>query len=173
MKKSLVGAFVAAASLTSFSLVFDTKAQADDWGCQVILCLSNPGGPTQYGECRPPIEKLWRQLAKGHFFPSCSAAGFQASRPRYEPYYCDEGYRLTIRYGDRGQEASCVSTTPQIVSDSECYSDGRNAGFSSAWRWNGGARQCQRSVTTRPHVRTQPHYVDVTIDGIGRQRVWY
>lgn len=169
MKKSLVGAFVAAASLTSFSLVFDRKARADDWGCQVILCLSNPGGATQYAECRPPIEKLWRELAKGHSFPSCSGAGFQASGPKYEPYYCDEGYRLTVRYGDHGQDASCVSTTPQTVSDSECSS---NRG-SSGWSWNGRVRQCRRYVFRRPHVRSQPHYVDVTIEGIGRQRVWY
>ncbi|AEH82011.1 conserved hypothetical protein (plasmid) [Sinorhizobium meliloti SM11] len=85
MNTSLVRAFVAAASLASFYLVFDGKARADDWGCQVILCLSNPGGPTQYAECRPPIEKLWRALAKGHSFPACSGVGFQASRPGYEP----------------------------------------------------------------------------------------
>lgn len=173
MNNSLVGAFVAAASLTSFSLVFDSKAQADGWGCQVILCLSNPGGATQYAECRPPVEKLWRELAKGHSFPSCSGAGFQTSRPRYEPYYCDEGYRLTTRYVDRGQEASCISTTPQTVSDSECDPDRRRSRPSSGWRWNGQERQCQRYVTMRPHVRSQPRYVDVTIDGVGRQRVWY
>ncbi|WP_223215859.1 hypothetical protein [Rhizobium herbae] len=173
MIKALLKAFVATASLASTSLVFDSKGRADDWGCEVILCLSNPGGATQYAECRPPVEKLWRELAKGHSFPSCSGVGFQASRPRYEPYYCDAGYRLTTRYGDRGQEASCVSTTPQTVASSECYSHGGNAGFSSSWHWNGGGRQCQRYVTIRPHVRSQPHYIDVTIDGVGRQRVWY
>jgi hypothetical protein len=25
----------------------------------------------------------------------------------------------------------------------------------------------------RPNLRSQPHYVDVTIDGAGKQRVWY
>jgi hypothetical protein len=173
MNKSLGKVFVAAASLASFSFVFDSKAHADDWGCQVILCLSNPGGPTQFAECRPPIERLWSELAKGHSFPSCSGAGFQMSRPGYEPYYCDEGYRLTIRYGDHGQEASCVSSTPQTVSDSECYSDRRNSGSSSGSSWNGKEPECQRYVTMPPRVRSQPRYVDVTIDGIGRQRVWY
>jgi hypothetical protein len=169
MKKALVSVFVPAVSLASFPLGFDSKARADDWGCQVILCLSNPGGATQYAECRPPVEKLWRELAKGHSFPSCSGAGFQASEPKYEPYYCDAGYRLTIRYGDHGQEASCVSTTPETVPDSECYLDRGSSG----WSWNGSERQCQRYVSVQPHVRAQPHYVDVTIDGIGRQRVWY
>lgn len=46
-------------------------AQADNWGCQVILCLSNPGGPEQYSECVPPIEKLWRALRHGDPFPAC------------------------------------------------------------------------------------------------------
>ncbi|MBB3913360.1 hypothetical protein GGQ65_000629 [Rhizobium fabae] len=27
--------------------------------------------------------------------------------------------------------------------------------------------------TARPNVRSQPHYVDVTIDGAAKQRVWY
>jgi hypothetical protein len=172
MDKSLMQAVVAAASLASFYLVFDGKARADEWGCQVILCLSNPGGPTQYAECRPPIEKLWRELARGHSFPTCSGVGFQALRPRYEPYYCNDGYRLTTRYGDRGREASCISTTPQTVSSDECYSDNDRI-TSAMWRRSDGRIKCQRYVTTRPNVRTQPHYVDVTIDGVGKQRVWY
>ncbi|MFM0503136.1 MULTISPECIES: hypothetical protein [Paraburkholderia] len=46
-------------------------AHADDWGCQVILCLSNPGGPEQYSECVPPIETLWNALRHGDPFPTC------------------------------------------------------------------------------------------------------
>ena len=172
MDKSLMQAVVAAASLASFYLVFDGKARADEWGCQVILCLSNRGGPTQYTECQPPIEKLWRALAEGHSFPTCSGVGFRASRPVYEPYYCNDGYLLTTRYGDRGLEASCISTTPQTVSGDECYS-GNDRINSATWRWNEGRRECQRYVTTRPNVRPQPHYIDVTIDGVGKQWVWY
>ncbi len=41
------------------------NARADDWGCKVILCLSNPGGATQYAQCRPPVQKLWWWLARG------------------------------------------------------------------------------------------------------------
>lgn len=172
MNNSLVRAFVAAASLASFYLVFDGKARADEWGCQVILCLSNPGRPTQYAECRPPIHKLWRELAKGHSFPTCPSAGFRTSRPKYEPYYCDDGYRLTTRYGDRGLEASCISTSPQTVSNAECYS-GNDRITSATWRWSEGRRECQRYVSTRPNVRPKPHYIDMTIDGFGKQTVWY
>src|SRR3546814_853700 len=75
-------------------------ARGDDWGCQVLLCLSNPGGATQYAKCRPPIERLWSHLAKGRSFPICSGVGFTATTPRYEPYYCDAGFQLVSRSND-------------------------------------------------------------------------
>ena len=70
--KSLINKF-----LIVLALMFGVTAtaQAEDlWGCEVMLCLSNPGGPTQFNECKPPIQKLWKHLAKGHSFPSCSQA---------------------------------------------------------------------------------------------------
>ncbi|AJD42455.1 hypothetical protein RGR602_CH03138 [Rhizobium gallicum bv. gallicum R602sp] len=173
MKNLLIRTFVALLNASPSYLISGSHARADDWGCQVILCLSNPGGATQFTECRPPIEKLWRELAKGHAFPSCNGNGFTASAPGYAPYYCDKGYRLTTRYSDRGRQVSCISTTPQTVSNNECYSDSERGVHSSAWHWNDGQRQCQRYVTMQPHMRAKPHYVDVTIDGIGNQRVWY
>jgi hypothetical protein len=172
MNKSLVRAFFAAVSLASFYLVFDGKARAEDWGCQVILCLSNPAGATQYPACRPPIHKLWHELAKGRSFPTCSGVGFRVARRGYEPYYCNDGYRLTTRYGDRGLEASCTSTAPQTVPHSECFF-GDDRVTSATWRLREGRTECRRYVTTRPNLRPQPHYVDVTIDGVGKQRVWY
>ena len=68
-------------------------AHADDWGCQVILCLSNPGGPEQYGECVPPIEKLWNALRHGDPFPTCDFAagdspGTSASNTDASAAYC-------------------------------------------------------------------------------------
>jgi hypothetical protein len=65
----------------STSLLAPGVAHADDWGCQVLLCLSNPGGPEQYGACVPPIEKLWRALRHGDPFPSCAfgSGGSQGS----------------------------------------------------------------------------------------------
>ena len=54
-------------------------AQAQDWGCQVLLCLANPGGPTQYAECVPPISRLWDALRRGNAFPSCNGASASTS----------------------------------------------------------------------------------------------
>lgn len=179
MRTSFVPAFVAAATVASFSLVFDSKARADDWGCQVILCLSNPGGPTQYAECRPPIQKLWRHLAKGRSFPTCSGVGFRSSRPGYEPYFCNEGYTLTGRFGPDGWDATCVSTEVKPVESYFCSSgsdsSGANQGSvaSPQWRWEEGRLQCVANLLARPNVRDQPRYIDITIDGVGKQRVWY
>jgi len=48
--------------------------QASDYGCQVLLCMANPAGPMAVDECKPPIRKLYRDLAKGKPFPSCTMA---------------------------------------------------------------------------------------------------
>lgn len=28
-------------------------------------------------------------------------------------------------------------------------------------------------IFARPNIRQQPYYIDVTIEGVGKQRVWY
>jgi hypothetical protein len=61
-----------ALALCAGSLVFaPCLSSADDWGCRVLLCLSNPGGPEQYNACVPPIERLWSALRHGDPFPTC------------------------------------------------------------------------------------------------------
>lgn len=76
-----------------------TLARADDWGCQVLLCLANPGGPEQCSECVPPIEKLWSALRHGDPFPTCEFgsggteginAGTSASNTFASAAYCRE-----------------------------------------------------------------------------------
>ena len=63
------------------SILAPGVAHADDWGCQVLLCLANPGGPEQYSACVPPIEKLWSALRHGDPFPTCDfgAGGSQGT----------------------------------------------------------------------------------------------
>ncbi len=67
--------------LAAWSVFAPTLARADDWGCQVLLCLANPGGPEQYSQCVPPIEKLWSALRHGDPFPTCDfgSGGSQGS----------------------------------------------------------------------------------------------
>jgi hypothetical protein len=77
------------------SMFAPNLAHADDWGCQVILCLSNPGGPEQFSECVPPIEKLWNALRHGDPFPTCDfgaggSQGTSASNTFASAAYCRE-----------------------------------------------------------------------------------
>jgi hypothetical protein len=164
MKNLLFNSVVAACCMLPPYLTSPGRAQANDWGCEVVLCLSNPGGPTQFAECRPPIQKLWRELAEGHSFPTCRGATFHSSRPGYEPYYCETGYRLESDYGPRGQETTCVSTALQPVSDAFCLNLGAGKisarvrssrrdgsgrmGAAGAWVIRRLVRTCDRNLTT-------------------------
>jgi hypothetical protein len=179
MKILLLNSFVAACYILSPYRISGGNAQASDWGCQVVLCISSPDGPTQFAECRPPIQKLWRELASGHSFPTCSGVGFHSSRPGYEPYYCEAGYRLEGEFGPHGRKATCVSTALKQVRNVFCVSHGDGHQFvtdsvrSPRWQEDDGRLQCKGHSTARPNVRSQPHYVDITIDGAATQRVWY
>lgn len=90
-------------ALVSAAMLASSPAQASTWGCQVVLCLSNPGGATQYSECVPPITRLWRHLAWGGGFPACSGGGVadtdyrkaKGSRPAILTVTFDDGTRRT------------------------------------------------------------------------------
>lgn len=70
-------------------------AHADEYGCKVLLCLSNPAGPMAEAECRPPIERMLREQRQRHppAFPTCEeangAAYVQLGSSAYDP--CPEG----------------------------------------------------------------------------------
>lgn len=82
MQKFFRNLLVALSLMTAFSVMTPTLARADGWGCQVLLCLANPGGPEQYSECVPPIEQLWSALSHGDPFPTCDfAAGLANLTP--------------------------------------------------------------------------------------------
>jgi hypothetical protein len=57
---------------TALTLV-SMPVKADDEGCTVILCLSNPAGWSAVAECVPPVQRALKTIAKGRF-PSCSYA---------------------------------------------------------------------------------------------------
>ncbi|EHP44172.1 putative secreted protein [Cupriavidus basilensis OR16] len=70
-----------------------TTAHASDYGCKVLLCLSNPvsnGGPKGVAECAEPINQLYHDLRKGRAFPTCDQAdgndGTSYARRVYDPY---------------------------------------------------------------------------------------
>lgn len=45
-------------------------AGAASWMCTVILCIGG-SNPMQYADCRPPLRKFYRHLARGWSLPSC------------------------------------------------------------------------------------------------------
>jgi hypothetical protein len=75
---------------------------ASDFGCEVLLCLSNPGGPTQYAACVPPITKLWQELAIGRSFPICSDGG--VARTKVHGDSGSPSHRVTMTYTDGSQQ---------------------------------------------------------------------
>ncbi len=92
------------------SLTFTTVSTADDWGCKCILCLSNPGGATEFSECVPPIERLWRHLHWGGDFPNCdmgsnSGVSVEQGYEKWEP--CKKGYALTVFDKPCGEQTTC------------------------------------------------------------------
>ncbi|MBN3804358.1 hypothetical protein GXB81_15050 [Paraburkholderia sp. Ac-20336] len=116
---------IALALLAGTSVFAPGVAYADDWGCQVILCLSNPGGPEQYGECVPLIEKLWRALRHGEPFPTCdfdtgAARGTSASNTFASAGYCREDL-LVWGAPEQGELLCRASGAINVEIDSQLY----------------------------------------------------
>jgi len=124
-------------------------SRADDWGCQVLLCLSNPGGPTQYAACVPPVTRLWSHLKRGGVFPTCSAAGANVSPVGHDPYEpCAEGYAMRELGRDGASEPACVSLKPVRTCD-------------------GADEVCQPYDVQAVRHRAQPNFIDVNgADGV-------
>src|SRR3546814_4685294 len=95
--------FALAAALVG-AAVQSTPAVASDntWACEVVLCISNPGGPTQYPACVPPITKLWRVLALGGSFPTCTGGGI--AKTKYKKPDDGRPGRLTVTWTDGRSE---------------------------------------------------------------------
>ncbi|SEJ81201.1 hypothetical protein SAMN05518849_11471 [Sphingobium sp. AP50] len=93
--------FIVGGAALIASAVPSVPAHASTLSCQVIICLSNPGGPTQYRECVPPISELWRMLARGASFPKCSEGGVVKSVVRNLKSPARRSVELTYRDGRR------------------------------------------------------------------------
>ncbi|MDH2436860.1 hypothetical protein QCD60_30560 [Pokkaliibacter sp. MBI-7] len=190
---------IALAIMMGSAAITSQSAQASDWGCQVLLCLSDPRGPTTESECRPPIHKLWRELAKGHSFPSCAMAGSSDTgtgsfaRQVYEWYDpCPEGTKPA-----EGYIAESTSPDPNTwrrlnYSLSRIYTGrgwydrdeggpttracvGNHMGTYRTGSWWGGDRDDRKTVQVYDKVVWQqpqnPRAIDVYIDGNLHQRV--
>ncbi len=113
-------------------------ASADQWGCEVLLCLSNPAGPTAVKECEPPIHRLWDHLWDGYEFPTCEMAKdgkssayaklgfnfFDPCPPRMRPLArVERAVQATMGGGMRAAwKSASVSAVSTGIGDGERYS---------------------------------------------------
>ena len=58
------------------------ESRADDEGCTVFLCLSNPAGWANIGACVVPVQKMFANLRKGGSL-ACNIAGASTSGMTY------------------------------------------------------------------------------------------
>lgn len=154
----------------SFAVAGTFSAKADDHGCQVLLCLSNPGGATQYAACVPPITKLYEDLAKGKPFPICTGGGgVETSAPVYDPYSCSAGFVLDT-YNNK---AYCRS--PSRTRSVDCPESGEDT---SSLPFGGpkdvtdsdtpvGRRICRDFEYSTVQRNEKPNYMDVKISATG------
>lgn len=88
------------------------SARAEDlWGCEVLLCMSNPDGPEAVRECQPPIERLRRHLRHGQPFPSCPSGGSSYAKPTSSYYDLCPAGMTELPKGQFG----AVSSAPRVV----------------------------------------------------------
>jgi len=91
------------AALTAMVLlasVYSLKARADDddYGCRVVICLGNPasnGGPRAPDTCAPAIDRMYDDLRHGRGFPQCKESDMTVRQDNtpYDP--CPAGTTAT------------------------------------------------------------------------------
>lgn len=70
---------IVAAAVLGLAATASAPALASDYGCRVLLCLAAVGSAPS--ECSPTLDQLWKDLAKGKGFPSCSMATASSAKP--------------------------------------------------------------------------------------------
>lgn len=84
------GRWVRSFALSVAVVATTAPGQASEYGCKVLLCLSNPadnGGPKGVAECVPTIDRLYRDLHLGRPFPRCDEAGSDTYAVQvFDPY---------------------------------------------------------------------------------------
>jgi hypothetical protein len=110
-------------SLLAMWMVAASPSHADNWGCEVLLCLSNPAGPMAVAECAPPISRLWKALRKPRPdpFPTCGLATgpggsswAELDRNYYDP--CPTG-TTALPQGESAVQGTSVPDNPYALAN--------------------------------------------------------
>lgn len=134
------------------------RAEASEWGCEVLLCASS-SNPSWRGvpACHPPMYRLISAMRGwGFSWPTCPEAG--TGKPGYEAYGdCPAGWN--IGYSDQehggGQPDICVQVRNTCPSGS------------------GGRDDCQQTVTIPRPLREEPYYFDIRHHDGNVTRHWF
>lgn len=125
-----INSTILAVALALSAPLISTSVKADTWGCEVLLCLSNPAGPMAVSQCVPPIKRLYRAIFKWKPdpFPTCAMAqgpnGRSWAQVEYNNYYdsCPAGTKPL----ERGAWA-VIGTAEQVRQNNERRWFGFNA----------------------------------------------
>lgn len=104
--------FALATSLAAISFP-TTPAYANDLGGRVLLCLSNPGGATQYGDCIKPMSQLWQRLATGGSLPGCT--GGSVAKTKVHDRNSATRRRVVMTYADGRQETHSLANIDRVA----------------------------------------------------------
>lgn len=104
--------FTAAAVCLALYAHPERASAQDTWPCEVLLCVSNPGGMVQFKECLPPIRRLITHLAFGKGFPTCTGGGTRSVK--YQKPKNGRNGSVTIQYEDGRRETYVVPLASQL-----------------------------------------------------------
>ncbi len=134
------------------------RAQASEWGCEVLLCASS-SNPSWHGvaACHAPMNRLVSAMrSPGFSWPTCPEAG--TGRPGHEPYdECPDGWSV----GHSGQERGGGRPDVCVELRNTCP-----AGFRRS-------EDCQHTVTMPRPRREEPYYFDLGRDDGQVTRHWF
>lgn len=106
----------------TFGLVAAPQARADTWGCEVLLCLSNPAGPMAVAQCVPPISRLYRAIFRWRPdpFPTCTMSnGSDSSSGGNYAYVAPPSFYDACPAGTTAVEAGTYAAVGRALTPAE------------------------------------------------------
>jgi hypothetical protein len=98
-------------ALTMAAALATPIANASDYGCRVLMCMSNPQGPMAVQQCQPPIQRFMQEQAKKppDPFPSCEEGAPATMQGANRPYdFCPEGTTAL------GEQVEAIQLAPAV-----------------------------------------------------------
>lgn len=134
------------------------RAQAGEWGCEVLLCASS-SNPSWRGvpACHAPMYRLISAMRGWSFsWPTCPEAG--TGKPGYEAYdECPAGW--SVSHGSQGHGGGPADLCVQARNTCP-------AGF-------GERDDCQQTITMPRPRREDPYYFNIRHDDGEITRHWF